>query len=319
MTDEYVPVFDNPIELDKVPEDNLSFELPGIPEEGLSPLGGLIGKLPVMAIIVLACFLLPRFLPIDRSLVTLSSSVIALVIVGWALGRPVLAGSFDWRSGAFLSFLLVSLTAIAGVSSTRIGWIACGVFLLVATAEVNFHWLGIRARTHDPLIPQQPDDSVPADAYLRSLIPSIAFTLLIAHIPVLFGGVIAVIGAAPLIWLFVRRLKEDAIPIDQIWPQFWFVLYHAYAYPEPNRRVPGMMPSPLGPRWFRSLPTAIYFSLTFACLVLPTIDGLVGGTTLDSRLLQSLVADIATWVAIGPGMLLFCWLLSTSRLEVPFE
>src|SRR6056297_44768 len=157
MFDTPRPTFDNPIELEKVPPDPLSFEFPGVPDETVSIKPLLKVQLTVLVCMAVGSVILPLLFErvgIERSFLTLVASGTALLLVAETLGRPVIADLLDWKWRAGLGVLMTLAALAAGAADTRIGWIASGTLLLVATGDLTFHWFAVRQRFDDPIVPE---------------------------------------------------------------------------------------------------------------------------------------------------------------------
>lgn len=316
MTDTRRPTFDNPIELENVPPDPLSFEFPGVPDETVSTKPLFQVLVAVLACIVAGNIFLPLFFQhvgIERSLLTLIAGVTALLLVAETLGRPLVADVFGWSWRAGLVLLMTVAALSAGADGTRIGWVASGSLLIVAAGDLTFHWFAVRQRFDDPIVPEPPVESIAPDGFIGALLPAIVLATFVGHLPVLPGGTLTVVVSAIAYWLFWLRSGEEARNSSDLWRQFTITLHHAYAYPETNQPVPGVMSSPIGPRWVRSLPACLYLGFTFVAIAIPGAAVAAATQSFDQQSVTSLVVRTATWLVIGPGVLLLAGCLSVRR------
>ena len=313
MTDTRRPTFDNPIELEKVPPDRLSFEFPGVPDETVAIKPLLNVQLTILACLAVGSISLPLLfqrVEVERSLLTLVAGVTALLLVAETLGRPVIADLLDWKLRAGLGVLMTVAALAAGAAGTRIGWIASGTLLLVAAGNFSFHWFAVRQRYDDPIVPEMPGDSFEPNGFIGSLLPAIVLALLVGHLPILPGGPLTVVVAAVSYLLWWLRSGEEPRSSSELYQQFAFVLHHAYAYPDTTQPVPGIMASPIGPRWVRSLPACLYIGFTFVATAIPDASLAVATLALDQQSATTLLSRIATWFVVGPGVLFLAGCLS---------
>lgn len=261
---------DNPLEIEKLPQHKLTFELISETEnvEVWRPFG--ICCLVVTAVLHGVHFASPairELIGINVRFLPGISTMFSISVIAWVLLRRRFVGRFHPWLGLVL-VVITTITALLNEPASRMLWLLAGVTMFYATGETAIHFALVKERRKNPFREPNPDgnslknNSGPYDeVMLATGLASFAFL----NSDLIPGG----IGSLFLLSLLLYRVatqKNEPLLFDSV-ELIRAAIREQYQYPDASKTGFGLLRSPLVDRIFRPIPVAICFSTLLALSV----------------------------------------------------
>lgn len=316
---------DNPLEVEKLPSEPLSFEFVAQVEEGdvWEPIVVTVGTVVLLVTgIFIISSMAQTYLDFAQSYQSIVTVIVSILVVGWTVNRKEFSKHLHPLVGLTLAVLAVFLAVVLGVNSKLIR-LASGVMLFYSTGELAIHWAIVRERGFNPIpkptpnakAAHQPHMTKELD-YAEMMVPVGIVAFIFSNADLISGGNWVLLGIAFLVWLIAcEKCKARNVPVLGT---LKFAVERAYLYPDNRTIAIGLLRSPMVIRPLRAIPAGLFLGccLSANVRVLYELISAVGGDTPWDAL--RIAAELACQLAVAPALLLGLWTLMASELSYEF-
>jgi len=297
---------DNPIEVEKLPDEPLTFELVSETDDGevWSPIAGVFMVVTIVVAIAHVVFIMnAQYLDGIRALLPFATVMVSLVLAGWTMSRQELLKAGNAITGLVLAVVATVLVTAMGFGSLH-AWLVAGALMFYSTGELAIHWAIVKKRGLDSRInPPTPEDpeAVKELDYAEMMVPAGFASFIFVNTALIPGGLWVLVVMTVIIWgiAFAKCKVRKVRPLRLLLA----AIEQAYLYPDHEATAPGLLRTPMLNRPARAIPAALFF----ACVTL--------------LIIPPMVSSVFQAVVLAPtaiGLLLGIWTLMASELTHEF-
>lgn len=297
---------DNPIEVEKLPDEPLSFELLAETDDGevWSPIAGVFMVVVIAVMVAHAVFIMnAHYVNGIRALLPFATVMVSLALAGWTMSRQEISQPGNAMSGLALAIVATVLVTAHGFGSLH-AWLVAGALMFYSTGELAIHWSIVKKRGLDSRInPPEPEDpeAVKELDYAEMMVPAGFASFILVNATLIPAGLWVLV----LVTLIVWAIAAEKCKLRKISPfaLLTFAVKEAFLYPDHGATVPGLLRSPMLNRSARAIPAALFFACV-AVLIIPAM--------------ASSVVHAVVFAPTAVGLLLGIWTLMASELTHEF-
>ena len=302
---------DNPLELEKVPESPLTFEL--VAQVEPVPVWGPMFRVSAMATIALGIVMFFRawiesLLGPSAMFLPMVTTILTKTLIAWSLARPTIGKHVPPELALCLAILTLLLASIEQANGKLLTLVS-GALLFYATGEFAIHWSHVKHRGMNPFVSQTRETEENASPknldYTELMIPVGVGAFCFANVVIIPGGLVLALIVTAIIWGWAaekcRKREVRIIPLVR------YFVERSYAYPNAATGAPGLMKSPMLTRPLRAIPVALWVASLCGLAWVPMVNTFISPSNGAEQSIQGLIFAVGQ-VVVGVAVLFVSWI-----------